>query len=142
MFEAAQKTKGLDDADYVKARDEARRLAGAEGLDKVILDNRLDAIVAPTTGPAWRTDVVDGDHDEGSAATLPAVAGYPHLTVPMGQVRGLPIGLSFIGRAWSEAELLSLGYAYEQRTHLRAAPTYRASVEADPDAEAHLAPAR
>lgn len=141
-FEAAEKTKGLDDSDYLAARDEARRLAGADGLDKVIVDNRLDAIVAPTTGPAWRTDLVDGDNGEGSAATLPAVAGYPHLTVPMGQVRGLPVGLSFIGRAWSEAELLSLGYAYEQRTHLRAPPAYRASVEADPDVQAHLAPAR
>jgi amidase len=142
LFEAAEKTKGLDDPDYLKAREEARRLAGADGLDKVIVDNRLDAVVAPTTAPAWRTDVVDGDHDEGEAATLPAVAGYPHLTVPMGQVRGLPVGLSFMGRAWSDADLLALGYAYEQRTHLRAAPTYRPSVEADPDAAAHLAPAR
>jgi amidase len=102
----------------------------------------LDAVVAPTTAPAWRTDVVDGDHDEGEAATVPAVAGYPHLTVPMGQVRGLPVGLSFMGRAWSEADLLALGYAYEQRTHLRAAPTYRASVETDADAQTHMAPAR
>ena len=78
----------------------------------------------------------------GALGQLPAVAGYPHLTVPMGRVRGLPVGLSFIGRAWSEAQLLALGYAYEQRAHARRPPTFTPSVEETPDAAAHLGPAR
>jgi amidase len=141
LFEQAQAMKGPDGDDYRRARETARRLAGAEGLDKVMTAGRLDAVVAPTTGPAWRTDVVDGDHDSGSASTLPAVAGYPHLTVPMGEVKGLPVGLSFIGRAWSEPQLLALGYAYEQRAHARKPPTYAPSIELDPEVQARLAPA-
>jgi amidase len=83
---------------------------------------QLDALIAPTVSPAWPTDPVNGDHVLGSATMLPAVAGYPHLSVPMGQVAGLPVGLSFMGRAWSDAALLALGYAYEQRTQLRRKP--------------------
>jgi amidase len=124
FFEQAEKTKGLDDPDYKKARETSFRLAGPEGIDKLLADNKLDALIAPTTGPAWTIDEVNGDHFSGSDTTLPAVAGYPHLTVPMGDIKGLPVGLSFIGPAWSEAKLLALGYAYEQRTHLRKPPTY------------------
>jgi amidase len=142
LFERAQAMKGPDDAGYKTARQTSLRLAGADGLDKVMTADRLDAIIAPTTGPAWRTDVVDGDHDTGSATMLPAVAGYPHLTVPMGEVRGLPVGLSFIGRAWSESQLLALGYAYEQHAHARKPPTYAPSVELDPAVAAHLGPAK
>ena len=83
---------------------------------------------APTTGPAWTIDPLNGDHYGGSSTTLPAVAGYPHLTVPMGQVGGLPVGLSFIGPAWSEARLLNLGYAYEQATHRRVEPKFLPTV--------------
>jgi amidase len=144
LFDQAEKTKGLDDPDYKKARETSFRLAGPGGLDKVMTDNKLDAIVAPSAGPAWRTDVVDGDSSAGSGgpSELPAVAGYPHLTVPMGQVRGLPVGLSFMGGKWSEAQLLAFGYAYEQRAHARKAPTFAPSVEETPDAAAHLAPAK
>ncbi|HQR90076.1 MAG TPA: amidase family protein, partial [Caulobacter sp.] len=78
----------------------------------------------PTTGPAWTIDPLNGDNYGGSSTTLPAVAGYPHLTVPMGDVTGLPVGLSFIGPAWSEKLLLNLGYAYEQATMKRKAPTF------------------
>jgi len=132
IFEQAQKTKGLRDPAYLAARKRARRAAGADGIDKLIDTNRLDALVAPSDGPAWRTDVVTGDHTIGSADSLPAIAGYPHLTVPMGLVRGLPVGISFIGKAWTEAPLLALGAAYEKATHARRPPTYAPSIESTP----------
>ena len=115
IFEQAQKTKGLDDPDYHKALSDGRRLAGAEGIDRLLADNNVSAVVAPTAGPAWLTDPILKDFTLGGAAgQLAAVAGYPHLTVPMGDVSGLPVGLSFIGPAWSEARLLGYGYAFEQ----------------------------
>ena len=141
-FKIAQATKGLDDPAYLNAKAEAHRLAGPEGIDKLLADHKLDALIAPTTGPAWRIDLVDGDHFSPSATSLPAVAGYPHLTVPMGYIRGLPVGLSFIGAAWSEADLLKLGYAYEQATHVRVPPTFRPSVETDPENASAFVPAR
>jgi amidase len=98
------------------------RRAAAEGLDHLLTAGSLDALIAPTLSPAWVTDLVNGDHVLGGATTLPAVAGYPHVTVPMGQVKGLPVGLSFIGAAWSDAKLLGFAFAYEQRTRLRRAP--------------------
>ena len=117
IFEQSEKTRGLDDANYRKALDEGRRLAGAEGIDRLLADNNVSALVAPTAGPAWLTDPILKDFTLGGAAgQLAAVAGYPHLTVPMGDVSGLPVGLSFIGPAWSEARLLGLGYAFEQTT--------------------------
>jgi amidase len=127
-FEKAQATKGFDDPEYIKAVADGKRLAGPEGIDKILKDTGAVAIVAPTTGPAWTIDPLNGDHYGGSSTTLPAVAGYPHLTVPMGQVGGLPVGLSFIGPAWSEARLLNLGYAYEQATHRRVEPKFLPTV--------------
>lgn len=135
LFERAEGTRGLSDPAYVKARADSLRKAGVEGIDKMLSLHKLDALIAPTTGPAWRTDVVDGDHDSGSAGTLAAVAGYPHLTVPMGAVRGLPVGMSFIGPAWSEAKLLSYGYAFEQATHARVTPTFKPTVDIGPELE-------
>ena len=129
IFEQAQATKGLADPAYRKARALAKRLAGADGIDRLIIANRLDALIAPGDGPASRVDVLTGDHFTGSAASLPAVAGYPHLTVPMGSVEGMPVGLDFIGRAWSEEGLLGLGFAYERAAHARRAPGYNPSVE-------------
>nr|HRK64849.1 amidase family protein [Terricaulis sp.] len=104
-------------------------VAARQVLDGLLTAHGVEALVAPTTGPAWVTDVVLGDHYVGGgASTLPAVAGYPHLTVPMGLVQGLPVGLSFIGPAWSEAELLSFGFAYESRANARTRPTYAPSA--------------
>jgi len=115
LFEAAEQTRGLSDPDYLAALATGRRLAGAEGIDRLLASNGVVALIAPTMGPAWLIDPVLKDHFiGGGAGTLAAVAGYPHLTVPMGDVSGLPVGLSFIGPAWSEATLLSLGYAFEQ----------------------------
>ena len=139
-FLEAEATKGLDDPAYVKAKATAKRLAADEGIDALVAKYRLDALIAPSYGPAWRTDVVSGDHDSGAISSLAAVSGYPHLTVPMGQIRGLPVGLSFVGPAWSEAKLLALGAAFEALTHARKPPTYAASVEVGSDVAPLLAP--
>lgn len=119
-FEEAEKTKGLDDPAYRAARDLSRHLAGPDGIDAMLRDHGVAALIAPTRGPAWMIDHVNGDQSPpGGIGRLPAVAGYPHLTVPMGRVSGLPIGLSFIGPAWSEARLLGFGFAYEQASKAR-----------------------
>ena len=124
-LEAAQKTDGLTSAKYRTAL--ARSQGGARKiLDKVLQDNKLDAIVGITTGPAGCIDLVNGDYSSGIDFSSPAaMSGYPHLTVPMGQAQRLPVGLSFVGPAWSEGTLLGLGYAYEQATKLRVAPDFR-----------------
>jgi amidase len=124
LFEQAQAKGPLTDPRYRAARARARRLAGPEGIDAVIRKHRLDAIVAPTNGPAWAIDLVNGDHFGGGYSSASAVAGYPHVTVPAGFVHGLPVGLSFFGGAWTEPVLLRLAYAFEQRTRARRAPRF------------------
>jgi amidase len=118
----------LTEGAYLEALANCRRLMRAEGIDAVMDQQRLDALVAPTTGPAHVTDLVHGDRDTGGSTSPAAVAGYPSLTVPMGFVRGLPIGLSFFGRAWSEPRLLGLAYAFEQATRVRRAPGFLPTV--------------
>jgi amidase len=104
-------------------------MARTAGIDAVMNKHKLDALVAPTQGPVWTIDLVNGDGGGGGSFTQPAaVAGYPHITVPMGLVQGLPVGLSFVGRAWSEPTLLRLAYAYEQLSKARRPPTYASSV--------------
>jgi amidase len=133
-FEEADKTKGLADPDYVKARETSYRLAGPEGIDRLLAENKVVALVGPTMPPSWKIDAVNGDQIAGGGAGgLAAVAGYPHLTVPMGLVKGLPVGLSFIGTKWDDARILSLGYAYEQATHRRADPKFYRSIEESPE---------
>ena len=141
LFEQAETTAGLADPAYLKARADGLKMAGEDGLARLIAEHRLDALIAPSYGPAWRFDAALGDHGWGAASRLPAIAGYPHLTVPMGQTRGLPLGLSFIGLPWTEAALLALGHAFEAVAQARRAPTYRASLEAEPDFEAASRPA-
>lgn len=117
--------------DARRARDTARRVA-RETLARLFADHRVTILVQPTTGPAWLSDPVQGDNFSGpSASQLPAVAGTPHLTVPMGAIRGLPIGLSFMGPAWSEASLLAAGHAYEQAAGVRPIPRYLPTVEVE-----------
>jgi amidase len=115
LFIEAQASQGTQSATYRAALERGKRLTGPEGIDRLLHEHKLNALVAPTATPAWMIDAVYGDPSEDSFSTLPAVAGYPHLTVPMGQVQGLPIGLSFIGAAHAESLLLALGASYEQR---------------------------
>jgi amidase len=129
-FELAEKQPGLDDPEYKAALVKSRQLAGPELLDVMLDGSRLDAIVAQTNGPAWLSTLGKGDaFAPPSASRLPAVSGYPHLTVPMGAVKGLPIGISFMGRAWDEAKLLQIGYAYEQASQARVEPSFAASID-------------
>jgi amidase len=132
LFIKANATTGLDDAKYLEALRMAHDASRRDGIDRLMTHDRLDALIAPTFGPASRIDVVDGDNIAGDAALLPAIAGYPHLTVPMGYVAGLPVGISFIGRAWSEGSLLELGAAYERAARVRRPPAYQASIESGP----------
>ena len=128
LFERAEATAGLDSQAYQNALATCARYARSEGIDAVLAEHRLDALVAPTGGPAWLTDVVNGDAGGASFSSPAAVAGYPHLTVPAGFVSGLPVGLSFVGPAYSEGLLIGLGYAFEQASHARRAPRFARSA--------------
>jgi amidase len=129
LFERADAKGPLSDAAYVKARAAARRLALDEGLLAALSAGRLDAIVAPSMSPAWPTDHVLGDHFVGAGYGMAAVAGTPSITVPIGASHGLPLGLTFMGRPYSEKALLNYAYALEQRLHARTAPTLKPTIE-------------
>jgi amidase len=132
-FVTAEATKGLNDPAYQAARATSQRIAGRDGIDAMLDANHLDALVSPTMPPAWTIDAANGDQIGGAGAGgLAAVAGYPHLTVPMGAVMGLPVGLSIIGPAWSEARLLAYGFAYEQATKAKGIPRFLPSIEGAP----------
>lgn len=124
----AERRGPLSDEDYRQAHAVARRLSRDEGIDRVMDDRRLDAIIAPTGGPAWVTDLVNGDHFGGGSSAFAAISGYPNVTVPAGFVHGLPVGLSFFGRAWSEPTLIRIAYAFEQATGHRRAPRFLPAV--------------
>ena len=128
LFISAQKKGPLTSPAYRAALTKCRALARAQGIDLVLRRHRLDAIVAPTGSPAWTTDPVNGDHFSGASSTAAAVAGYPSVTVPAGDAFGLPVGVSFIGGAWSEARLIGLAYAYEQASKHRHPPTLQPHV--------------
>jgi Asp-tRNA(Asn)/Glu-tRNA(Gln) amidotransferase A subunit family amidase len=118
IFEKAEAKGSLDDPAYVEARDFVQRTT-REQIDALLEDHDLDLLVAPTGGPAWVIDRVTGDRFLGGSSSFPAIAGYPHITVPMGSVHGLPVGLSFIGTRLSEPRLIEAAHAYERRsTHL------------------------
>jgi amidase len=143
IFEGSDKTKGLADPEYRKARETSFRLAGPEGIDKLLKDNKVEALVGPTVAAAWLIDAVHGDqYPGGGAGSLAAVAGYPHLTVPMGSVRGMPVGLSFMGAKWSDALILSLGFDYEQASGKRIDPQFVRSVEEAPEVRGAFEAAR
>ena len=129
LFIKAQAKGPLTDKAYRNALAKNHRLSRKEGIDAVMDKYRLDALVAPTGGPAWPTDWINGDHFTGGYSTASAVAGYPHITVPAGYVFGLPVGISFFGRAWSEPTLLKFAYAFEQATRARRAPQFLPTVK-------------
>ena len=129
LFEQAQKKGPLTSEKYLKALAKNRRLSRAEGIDATLAKHKVDALIAPTGGPVWPTDLANGDHFTGGYSTPSAVAGYPHITVPAGLVFGLPVGLSFFAGAWSEPELIKYAYAYEQATTARHKPQFLATAK-------------
>ncbi|ASR53217.1 amidase [Blastomonas fulva] len=138
LFDLAESQKGLDDPEYREALAKSKRLAGAEGIDKLLKTHDVRFLIGPSNAPAWVSDLVNGDHSSGpSQSQLPAVAGYPHITVPMGYVAGLPVGLSIIGGQWQDHDVIKAGYAFEQASKARVAPGYsqRADAVADPIAK-------
>lgn len=120
----AQETSSLVDPDYLSALHENHRLSRQEGIDAVMDTYKLDALVMPTTSPPWRIDLVNGDHEMGSSSQPAALAGYPAISVPAGYVFNLPVGITFMGRAFSEPTLIKLAYAFEQATKVRRSPRY------------------
>ena len=141
LFEKAEATKGLGDPAYLKARDEGIAYAGTNGIDRLLKENRLDALIGPTVAAAWPIDAVHGDqYPGGGGGWLAAIAGYPHLTVPMGQVKGLPAGLSFIGPKWSDSAILGMGYVFEQARGPLPPPRFQLSIEQAPDVARLLEP--
>jgi len=124
IFERAERRGPLTAAEYRRALASCGRLVRGLGIDALLAQHRLDAVVAITAGPSWPSDLVNGDRYTGGCSTPAAVAGYPHVTVPAGLVHGLPIGLSFFGPAWSEARLIRFAYAYEQETRQRRPPQF------------------
>jgi len=129
LMKEAQGKGPLSDPEYQEALRDNHKLTRKQGIDAVLKKYRLDALIGPTAGPAWITDWVSGDHADSGCASPPAIAGYPHITVPAGFVFGLPIGISFFGPAWSEPTLLKFAYAFEQARRARQKPRFLATVD-------------
>jgi len=128
LLRQAEAKGSLEDAGYLKARETCLTSTRSKGIDAVLAEHRLDAIVTLTSGAAWLIDDVNGDLDTGGCTSPAAIAGYPHISVPAGLHRGLPIGLSFFGAAWSEPMLLRLASGYEHIAAPRAIPKFAPSV--------------
>jgi amidase len=127
LLEQADKKGDLNSAGYKKALSTMLKATREDGIDKVINTYKLDAIMAPTGSPAWKTDLILGDHFVGGSSSLAAISGYPAIVVPMGFVNDLPVDITFYGKAWSEPLLLEIAYSYEQGTKHRKAPKYSIS---------------
>jgi amidase len=128
IFTSAQEKGDLSTNDYQKALADSKRFTQKDGIDAVMEEHRLDAIIAATNGPAWNIDWINGDHFSGSSSSPAAISGYPNISVPMGNVHGLPAGISFFGKAWSEPVLIKLAYAYEQATKHRMSPGFLSTL--------------
>jgi amidase len=131
IFLKSEQKGPLTTKEYLDALALNHQLTRAEGIDFVMDKFKLDALVAPTGGPAWLTDLINGDHDSGGSSSAAAVAGYPNINVPAGYLWGLPVGISFFGRAWSEPTLLKIAYAFEQLTKARQKPRFLPMIESD-----------
>lgn len=129
IFEEAEKKGDLNEQEYLDALKESKQLAGKDGIDAALNKHNLDAIFAPTNGPAWTIDWVNGDHFGGGSSSPAAISGYPNITVPAGNIHGLPVGISFFAEAWSEPKLLKIAYAFEQVTKHRKAPGFLKTLE-------------
>jgi len=127
-FLKAQEKGPLTDQAYLDAVEKCRRLSRREGIDAIMDKEKLDALVAPTGGMAGKTDLIYGDHGAGGTSSMAAMAGYPNITVPCGRVYGLPVGMSFFGRAYSEPVLLKIAYGFEQATKARIVPQFISSI--------------
>lgn len=124
LLDSAEKKGDLKSPEYLKALALMTKATRENGIDKVMNSNRLDAIMSPTGSPAWKTDLLLGDHLVGGSSSLAAISGYPAITVPMGFINDLPVGVTFFGKAWSEPVLIEIAYSYEQGTKHRKAPKY------------------
>src|ERR1700676_5383059 len=128
LFLKAQEKGPLTEKEYVDAVAKNHQLARVEGIDAVMDKHNLDGIVAPTGAPPWLTELINGDHSAGGSSNAAAVAGYPNINVTAGFISGMPVGISFFGRAWSESTLIKLAYAFEQATNARQAPKFLHSI--------------
>ncbi len=128
IFEAANATKGLDDAKYNEAREKCLELSRRKGIDQLMAEHKLDALMAPTNGPAWCIDYVNGDNTGGGSSQLAAVSGYPSITVPAGHIKGLPVGVSFFGLPWTESRLIQIAHLYEKVSKKRIRPQFIKSL--------------
>lgn len=124
LLKLAHEKGTLEDKEYLEALATMLKATRENGIDKLLKDNKLDALMAPTGSPAWKTDLIDGDHFMGGSSSLAAIAGYPAITVPMGFIDELPVGVSFFSKAWSEPQLIEIAFSYEQSTKHRKAPKF------------------
>jgi amidase len=129
ILEMADTKGGLEEKEYLESLELMKRLSGIEGIDKIMNENNLDAIIAPTGSPAWTIDLINGDHFIGGSSSPAAMSGYPAITVPAGFIHGLPVGISFFGKAFSEPTLIKIAYAFEQATKIRRKPEFDTSLD-------------